>query len=93
MLQEQRAWPVSALLVLYSCVVPQGVQTESPALAKDCAGHVAQTALLELVQALVVTVPAPQTVQLEHGEKAEALHVEPLTQGCSGRQDRDGTSQ
>ncbi len=92
-LQAQRAWPVSALLVLYSCDVPQGVQTESPALAKDCAGHVEQTALLELVQALVVAAPAPQTVQLEQGENAEALHVEPLTQGWSGTHESDGTSQ
>ena len=92
-LQAQLDWPVSALLVLYSCVVPHGVQAESPALAKDCAGHVAQTALLEVVQALVVAAPAPQTVQLAHGETPEALHVEPATQLADGMHTRLALSQ
>ena len=33
-LQAQLDWPVSALLVLYSCVVPHFVQAESPASEK-----------------------------------------------------------
>jgi hypothetical protein len=67
-LQAHEDWPTSVLLVLYSAVPGHCVQAASPALANHCAGHVAQTALLELVQALVVAAPAPQTVQFAQGE-------------------------
>jgi len=44
-LQPQRVWPVVALLVLYSAVVGQARQLESPSSEKVCAGHAPQTML------------------------------------------------
>jgi len=79
-LQLQLVRPVSALLVLYSGVVPHERQLVSPASAKVCAGHVRQTALLVLLQLLVVIAPAPQAAHAEQGKKPEGDH-KPAAQG------------
>jgi len=52
----------------------------SPASAKVCAGHVRQTALLVLLQLLVVIAPAPQAAHAEQGKKPEGDH-KPAAQG------------
>ncbi len=94
-LQAQLDWPVSALLVLYSCDVGHVRQAVSPSTENLPAPQGAQTVLLVSVHAppLAAAEPAAHTVQLAHGELPEALHVEPATQDCTARHESVGTSQ
>ena len=81
-MQAQLVWPVSALLVLYSCVVPHIRQVASPASEKCPAAQLAHTVSLLGAHAppLATAAPAAHNVQLEHGDEPEALHVEPAMQ-------------
>ena len=94
-MQAQLVWPVSALLVLYSCVVPHIRQVASPASEKCPAAQLAHTVLLLAAHAplLATAEPAAHTVQLAHGETPEALHVEPATQLAVGTHMRLALSQ
>ena len=78
-LQAQLVWLTSELPVLYSDVVGHVRQLVSPASENWPAAQPApQTALLEGVQAEVVTVPAHE-VQVEQGAKPVAFHEAPET--------------
>ena len=94
-MQAQLDWPVSALLVLYSCVVPQARHAVSPSSEKCPAAQVAHTVLLLGAHAppLVTAEPAAHTVQFAHGDVPEALHVEPATQLAVGAHTRLALSQ
>ena len=82
--------------MLYSCEVPHGVQDVWPAKdEKLCAAQLAQTVLLDAVQAppLATAEPAAHVEQAEHGDRPLALHVEPATQLAVGAQTRPTLSQ
>ena len=80
MLQAQLDWPVSALLVLYSCVESHCEQVESPTSEKKPAPQAEpQTALLVALHAAVVEEPAHE-VQAEQGARpVAALKLTPAT--------------
>jgi hypothetical protein len=85
-LQGQLDWPTSALLVLYSSVVPHARQLVSPSSEKVCAAHALQTMLAVALQVEALSQKEPAAhavvlVQLAQGARPVALQVEPLTQG------------
>jgi hypothetical protein len=85
-LQGQLDWPTSALLVLYSSVVPHARQLVSPSSEKVCAAHALHTtlALATQTEEPSYSVPAGHAVglvQLAQGARPVVLQVEPLTQG------------
>ena len=77
-MQAQLDWPVSALLVLYSCVVPHARHAVSPSSEKCPAAQFVPTVLLlgEHAPPLATTDPAAHAEQFAHGDVPEALHVE-----------------
>ena len=75
------AWPAS-VPVTYAAPVLQGVQVASPSLEKVLAGHALQLSWLVALHGALATEPAPQEVAHEaHGERPDALHETPATQG------------
>ena len=82
-LQAQLVWPTSALLVLYSDVVPHARQLTSPASENWPAPHAApQTELFVAEQVESMTAPAHEAHEAQ-GEMPEALQVEPPSHGES----------
>ena len=82
-MQAQLVWPTSALLVLYSDVVPHARQLTSPASENWPAPHAApQTELFVAEQVEIMTAPAHEAHEAQ-GEMPEALQVEPPSHGES----------
>ena len=85
-MQTQLVWPVSALLVLYSCVVGHWRQAVSPSTENWPAAQLLHRmlALGEQVETPSHTEPAAQAVglvQAAHGARPVDDQVEPATHG------------